>query len=434
MNRTPTLPDPPAPASRLSAFLGGGGGPVGLREHRTNFPRPPRPRREADRALIEVVEASGLRGRGGAAFPTAVKLRAVASGRRRPIVVANGSEGEPASRKDGRVMTLAPHLVLDGAALAAAAVGAEEAIVVVDVRRPKARASIERALEERSGSEPSGVWFRVADVPPGYVSGEERSLVNLLNRGPAIPTTGPRPFVRGVGNRPTLIQNVETLAHLATINAFGPAWFRSVGPKDMPGSMLVTISGGVGRPGVYEVDMGSLLREAIARAGGASAGIGGVLVGGYAGSWLTPDVADRVTLDPRGLGAVGAILGAGIVVVLPEHACGWAETAGVLRWLSGETAGQCGPCVYGLAAIAGAAERVTGGRARGEELDRLMRWATDVEGRGACRMPDGAVRFLRTALQVFADDVRMHVHGRPCRAAGGPRVLPTPGHARERAA
>jgi NADH:ubiquinone oxidoreductase subunit F (NADH-binding) len=429
----PVLPDPPVTAAGLRPFLGAGA-PVDLREHRTTFARPPRPRREADDALIGSVEAAGLRGRGGAAFPTAVKLRAVASGRRRPIVVANGSEGEPASRKDDVILTLGPHLALDGAALAARAVGAEEVIVAVDVRRPKARASIERALEERSGSEPGGVWFRVAEVPPGYVSGEERSLVHLLNRGPAIPTTGPRPFVRGVRGSPTLIQNVETLAHMATIHAFGPSWFRSIGPEYMPGSMMVTVSGGVARPGVYEVEVGSPIREAIAGAGGTSAGVGGVLVGGYAGSWLAPDVAERTTLDPRGLDAAGGILGAGVIIVLPDRACGWSETAAVMRWLSGQTAGQCGPCVYGLAAIAGAAERVAAGRVRNDELGRLTRWASDVEGRGACQMPDGAVRLLRSALDVFADDVRTHVRGHQCRAAGEPRILPTPGARRETAA
>jgi NADH:ubiquinone oxidoreductase subunit F (NADH-binding) len=433
VSEPPILPDPPATAARLRPHLGVGG-PVDLRAHRATFPRPPRARRAADHALIESVEAAGLRGRGGASFPTAVKLRAVAGGRGRPVVVANGSEGEPTSSKDGEILALGPHLVLDGAALAARAVGAEEVIVAVDARRPRARASIQRALEERSASEPPGVWFRVVDVPAGYVSGEERSLVHLLNRGPAIPTTGPRPFVRGVRGRPTLIQNVETLAHLATIHAFGPGWFRSVGPRDMPGSMMLTISGGVARPGVHEVEVGSPMRAAIAAAGGPSAGIGGVLVGGYAGSWLTPDVAHRVTLDPRALGGVGAILGAGIVVVLPEQACGWSETAAVMGWLAGQTAGQCGPCVHGLAAIAGAAERVAAGRAGNEELDRLTRWATDVEGRGACGLPDGAVRFMRSAIQVFGDDVRDHVRGHRCTAAREPRILPTPGHRRERAA
>ena len=141
MSPPPTLPDPPGSAARLRPHLGQAA-PVGLREHRQTFPRPANPRRSAYDSLIATVDEAGLRGRGGAAFPTAIKLRAVASGRRRPVVIANGSEGEPASRKDAELLTLGPHLVLDGAALAARAVGADEGIVVFDVKRPRARASV----------------------------------------------------------------------------------------------------------------------------------------------------------------------------------------------------------------------------------------------------------------------------------------------------
>jgi NADH:ubiquinone oxidoreductase subunit F (NADH-binding) len=426
MNLRDPLPDPPQASSRLTRHLGPGR-PATLREHRASVPRPMWRRRRAALDVIGVVEAAGLRGRGGAAFPTATKLRAVAAGRGRPIVVANGSEGEPASLKDAYLMGLAPHLVLDGAEIAAAAVGANEVYVAVDVRSADERAALEHAIRERERAEPGDRRVRIVDVPHGYVAGEERSLVHLLNRGPAIPTTGPRPFVRGVRGRPTLIQNVETLAHLATIHAFGSSRFRSIGTADMPGSMLLTVSGGVRRPNVYEVSVGTQLSDAIARAGGAFGGVGAVLVGGYGGAWLRADRIEDVTLDPKGLAAAGGILGAGIVVVLPEQACGWSETAGVMRWLARQTAGQCGPCVHGLAAIAAAAERVAAGRPRNAELERLSRWAADVERRGACGMPDGAIRLLRSALQVFVDDVHAHVRGLRCPAAGEPRILPTPG-------
>ena len=383
-------------------------------------------RREPLTELIDAVDAAGLRGRGGAAFPTAVKMRAVASARRAPIVVVNGSEGEPASQKDSLLMTLGPHLVLDGAELAAAAVGAEEVVVGVDAASPRALRSIETALRERSASDRVGVHVRVVVVPSGYVAGEERSLVHLLNGGAAIPTTGPRPFVRGVRGRPTLIQNVETLGHLALINAFGPAWFRAIGPQEMPGSLLVTVSGGVASPGVYEIEVGTRLAEVIGGAGGAPKGVGGVLVGGYSGTWLAPEVADGVPLHPEGLAAVGGIVGAGVVAIIPEEACGWSETASVMRWLAGQTAGQCGPCVHGLAAIAGAAEQVASGRGGDATLGRLSRWMDDVPGRGACGLPDGAVRFLRSALEVFGADVRAHARGRRCAGSRWPRILPVP--------
>jgi NADH:ubiquinone oxidoreductase subunit F (NADH-binding) len=247
-------------------------------------------------------------------------------------------------------MTLGPHLVLDGAELAAAAVGASEVIVGVDAASLHALRSIAAALRERSVSDRGGVDIRIVGVPGGYVAGEERSLVHLLNGGPAIPTSGPRPFVRGVRGRPTLIQNVETLAHLALINAFGPTWFRAIGPDEMPGSMLVTVSGGVGNPGVFEIEVGTTLAEVISGVGGVPQGVGGPrrrVLRYVAGAGGGRDGC----VAPHGLAAVGAIVGAGVIVVIPEGACGWSETASVMRWLAGQTAGQCGPCVHGLAAI-----------------------------------------------------------------------------------
>lgn len=373
-----------------------------------------------------MVDAAGLRGRGGAAFPTAVKMRAVAGGRRRPLVVVNGSEGEPASRKDSILMTLAPHLVLDGSEFAAAAVGADEVMVGVDASAPDARRSIEAALRERAASDRRGRRIRVVTVPTGYVVGEERSLVHLLNGGPAIPTSGPRPFISGVRGRPTLIQNVETLGHLALIGAFGPAWFRGIGPEEMPGSMLVTVSGAVANPGVYEIEVGTTIGDVIRGVGGAPRGTGGVLVGGYSGTWLGVQTAETVPLQPSDLARVGGIVGAGVIAVVPQEGCGWSETANVLRWLAGQTAGQCGPCVHGLAAIAGSADQVVSGRGGDAALGRLRRWAGDVQGRGACGLPDGAVRFLRSALEVFDADVRAHLLGRRCAGSRRERILPVP--------
>lgn len=425
MSGRPISPDPPETAERLTRYLGRDRA-VALPQHRATFARPPRPGRSPNASLIEMVDRAGLRGRGGASFPTAVKLRAVASGRRRPVVIANGSEGEPASQKDVALMTLAPHLVLDGATLAASAVGAADVIVAVDVWARGARAALEHALRDRASSEPRGVRVRIAEVPPGYVSGEERALVHRLNRGPAIPTSGPRPFVRGVDGRPTLIQNVETLTHLATIHAFGPSWFREIGVDDLPGSMLLTVSGAVARPGVYEVEAGSPLRDAIDKAGGTPAGIGAALVGGYAGAWLSPEVVEHVSLDTGALRAAGTTIGAGVIVVVPAGACGWTETARVLRWLAGQTADQCGPCVQGLAAIAGASEQVVGGHGGIPVVDRLVRWASEVEGRGACGLPDGAVRILRSALTVFEPDVRAHARGKRCAGSRDAGWLPTP--------
>jgi NADH:ubiquinone oxidoreductase subunit F (NADH-binding) len=190
----------------------------------------------APTAVIELAERSGLRGHGGASFPLARKLHAVASRRGSKIVVANGSEGEPASETDRALMRQVPHLILDGAAIAARAVGAEEAIIAFSEHDDEAFASLDAAVRARTsgrrrGPEPR---FQLAGVPDHFVTGQETALVNLLNGGEARPTFGPRPFERGVRRAPTLVQNVETLSHLALIARHGADWFRRLGPAEDP--------------------------------------------------------------------------------------------------------------------------------------------------------------------------------------------------------
>jgi NADH:ubiquinone oxidoreductase subunit F (NADH-binding) len=409
-------PAAPAGLPRLLAGVDRGGGATTLARHRLAYPAPPRAG-GAREELVAAVERSGLRGRGGASFPTGIKLRAVSRGRRQPVVVVNGAEGEPRSGKDELLLTMAPHLVLDGAALAAAAVGATQVVVCVDQAAGAARESVGRALAERAHGEP-GVPVRLAAIPSRYVAGEETALVNWLNGGPALPTrTPPRPFERGVDGAPTLVDNVETLAHLAQVLRFGPGWFRQLGTDDEPGSALVTVSGAVDRPGVFEVPIGARLGELVDRAGGPTGGPPAVLVGGYFGSWLRRDQAAAARLSNADLRRAGASLGCGAVVVLGERGCGLGETARILDWLAGQSAGQCGPCVYGLAAVARTTAALHDGAAGPLALDQLRRWAGQIDGRGACRLPDGAMRLLRSMLDVFAVEIHDHLRARHCPAA-----------------
>lgn len=366
-----------------------------------------------DRAsLLDAVERSGLSGRGGAGFPTALKLRAVAGGRGQKFVLANGVEGEPPSGKDKVLLRFVPHLVLDGIEVAARAVGAEQAILAVSEAATGELAVLESALRERDRSDRTEI--RIKAVPDAFVAGEESALVNAVSGGPPKPTaTPPRPFERGMGGRPTLVQNVETLAQLALIARHGPAWFRKVGTRDEPGSALVTLSGAVRLPGVYEVPLGTPLRDLVANAGGVTQPARSALVGGYFGTWLDADTAFACDLSEASLGAAGASLGARAVVVLPEGSCALAEVARVSRFLADESAGQCGPCVLGLDAIA----RAMTSLARGESFDgelRIRRWLDQVEGRGGCRHPDGAASFILSALDVFADEIAVHTRGRRC--------------------
>lgn len=378
--------------------------------------------------LAAAAEAAGLRGRGGAAFPTFAKVRAVASHRGPSVVLANGAEGEPASTKDELLLSRSPHLVLDGLVLAARALDAREAIIAVERTRPAAFRAVAHAVAERHADP---VAIRLVPVPGRYVAGEESALVHLLNGGEAKPTlVPPRPFERGVGGRPTLIQNVETLAHLALVARHGPEWFRSLGTPDEPGTTLVTVGGAVVRPGVLEIAVGSPLANVVEAAGGESETVTAYLIGGYFGTWVPRDAAWATRLSPEHLHSVGASLGAGIVLALPATACGLVESARVLTYLAEETAGQCGPCVNGLASIADRLNFVARSRSRPDHRDALDHWATLVEGRGACRLPDGAVRFLRSTLATFEDELSLHQHGR-CRATSRDPVLPIPGTGRD---
>jgi NADH:ubiquinone oxidoreductase subunit F (NADH-binding) len=371
--------------------------------------------------LIDAVERAGLTGHGGAGFPTARKMRAVA-GRRRPVVVVNAAEGEPASRKDALLMRTRPHLVLDGAVLAADAVGAREVIVALHAGPSSAHA----AVAERQAAGLDTVTIKVVQVPKEYVASEDSALVRFLSGAPALPTfTPPRPFERGVNGRSTLVQNAETLAHLALIARHGDQWFRSVGTPDAPGSLLVTVAGAVRRPGVYELAFGMPLKAAFDAAGGLTEPVQAVLVGGYFGAWLPAETALRLLLTPADLTAAGAAIGAGVLLALPASSCGLAESQRVTSWLADQSAGQCGPCTLGLPAIAEDLALLSRSGKTTNVRNRLERRLRLVEGRGACHHPDGTARFVASALQTFAADLARHRRGNPCPPARFP-VLPLP--------
>jgi NADH:ubiquinone oxidoreductase subunit F (NADH-binding) len=366
----------------------------------------PLPRVGSD--LIDALERSGMRGRGGAAFPTGTKWRTVAGNARGDaVVLANGAEGEPLSRKDRVLMETRPHLILDGAALAAEAVGAREVVLYLGAGHVRALDSLQRALAERS----AGEWrrTRVVSAPARYVSGEETAAVHFVNHGVALPRSlPPRPFERGVDGRPTLVQNVETLAHAAMIARFGDAWFRQLGRGESTGTALLTVTGAVAAGGVIEVPQGTTIGDAVSAAGGLSGGAGAVLLGGYFGGWVAADRAWGLPVDSTALRARGVALGCGVVAVLPDNRCGVVETARILAYLADQSARQCGPCVFGLRSIAAALGRIAGGGAVADDLDRVRRWAGELPGRGACRHPDGAAALVASALRVFAGELDMH--------------------------
>ncbi|WP_194911787.1 NADH-ubiquinone oxidoreductase-F iron-sulfur binding region domain-containing protein [Catenulispora rubra] len=386
--------------------------------------------------IIVAVELSGLSGQGGAAFPAHRKMTAVREAARRAgrraVVVANGSEGEPASAKDKALLWHAPHLVLEGVALAAAAVGADRAFLAVESGH-----GLGRYLTGMSRQRPaSAVPVTIVEVPQRFLSGQESALVSFLDGGPALPRYQARPvFERGVGGGPTLVQNVETLAHLALIARHGPGWYRSGAATS-----LFTVRQADSAPTVVEAMPGTSL-GVLAGAGAATGQA--LLVGGYHGTWLPLTTGATATLSgvehsvtsanaitpDTGISAatLGVPLGAGLLAVLPHDRCGLIETASVLRYLALESAGQCGPCLNGLPRMAAAFNELAHPTPRSDLrrlCDDLSRWAGLVTGRGACRHPDGSARLARSALIAFAAEIDDHARGR-CRAPGRPPMLPT---------
>jgi NADH:ubiquinone oxidoreductase subunit F (NADH-binding) len=423
------LPEPGLP--RLLAGMPARGA-LSLHEHleqHGELPTFDAHKRHGAAELIEQIELSGLRGRGGAGFPAGAKLRAVAGARRRPIVLVNAAEGEPASRKDRTLLQSLPHLVLDGGELAARAVGAEEIILGVCETATGALRGVGDALAERARQRRHRApRLRLARVPNHYLAGQESALVNHVNGGPAIPTfTPPLPFERGVRCRPTLVSNAETLAHMALIARHGPHWFRELGIASQPGSALVTLSGsGLTYPGVYEIELGSPLPALLDAAGAIAGRPRALLVGGYAGAWVDGDLLGGVVLSDEHLASYGASLGAGVIVLLSAEACPVSELARLTQWLAAQSARQCGPCVFGLGAIASTVEQLTMGAAGPDAQRRLASLSSLARGRGACAHPDGAARLVSSALTVFAEELEDHARNGPCASCERPSELPRP--------
>ncbi|MBV8195041.1 MAG: proton-conducting membrane transporter [Candidatus Dormibacteraeota bacterium] len=397
--------------------------PEALAHHRAAFGPLPHP----GAALIDELERSGLTGRGGAGFPAAIKWRAVAARvtRMNPgVVVGDAVETEPASVKDRTLLALRPHLVLDGMQLACEAVGATRAILYVSRANDALLRALRSALADRPDVE---VPVEVHDAPTRYVAGEETAVVNRLNGRAARPNeVPPRPFDAGVDRRPTLLNNVETLAHAALIARHGAAWFRQAGTADSPGTTLITLCGAVRTPGVREVSYHQTLGEVVEAAGGVSAEPGAVLLGGYFGRWVSvADIWDR-RFERSSLRQIHASIGAGVVALLPKSSCGVAETDRILAFLARESAGQCGPCHVGLPALSEQLHAVSIGRAGPRSFEVLGRWSEEIRGRGACRHPDGATLLTTSALEVFADDFRRHIRDGACRASRRAPLLPTP--------
>jgi len=407
--RLPHEASPPAGTRRLFAAPG-----PSLTQHRARFG--PLPVLTHADELIGALGEAGLRGRGGAGFPIGRKMAAITG--RRPVVIANGAEGEPASDKDAVLLQHAPHLILDGLAAVAAALGSRESHLYAGAA---ALPAIRHALQERRDAGWDSPTVHLSEAPETFIAGEESAVINRIAGRAAVPVDRIVPVTdSGLKGRPTLVQNVETLAHVALIARYGPRWFRSIGTPAEPGTMLVTLSG-TAAPGVLEVPLGIPLAHLLRDHTDLNApDVRALLLGGFHGAWIPGALTAQACLSRESLNPSGATPGAGVVHLLGTAECGLRRSADIATYLAQQSAGQCGPCLNGLPALAETLTQLAYRRPRPNTVREATRMVALVDGRGACKHPDGTARFIRSALHTFTHDIALHLRGR-CEA-----VLPAP--------
>ncbi len=342
--------------------------------------------------LLRLLDQSGLAGRGGAGFDLARKIRALHKAKH---VIVNGCESEPASAKDRTLLRRTPHLVIDGAVSVARAVGAQR--VSIAVHDTALVAAVRQALSERI----EAVDVHVRRVEGGFVSGEGHAVLRAIDGGPALPP-GRRGHATESG---VLISNAETLAQVAVLLRMGAHAFGATGTRAEPGTTLLSVSGAVARPGVVEIPIGTPLGIVLQHVGAAPAQA--VLIGGYHGAWVAP--LPNILLSRAGVAAAGGTFGAGVLVVLGEDTCALGEVARVTHWLADQSARQCGPCQFGLPALAQDVDAILAGTPAG--IAAAFAHGRAVTGRGACAHPDGAARFVGSALHTLRDETDAHLRG-----------------------
>ncbi len=382
----------------------------------------PLPDLTGDQVLSEV-RAAGLVGRGGGGFPLWRKLEAALESGHTRVLIVNCSESEPASRKDRTLCSFRPHAVLDGAALIARVLGADEVVVHLHDSDASMLEALWTAVAERTTLEDPR--WNVSLGPGGYVAGEASAVARFVHEGTALPAFSSTPLARGgPSGRPTVVSNAETAAHVSAIARLGAARWRAAGSRSCPGPLLLTLTGAVDMPGLVVEQVGSTTIGGILGRAGVAEPPQAVLVGGYAGTWIRGEVAWHTLMDPEGLGALGAARGCGLLGVLPHGACGLAATARLVGYLAGESARQCGPCARGLPLLAEGMVALAEGERGRRAVRSLHRTAAALPGSGACSHPDGVARLVASALSVFDQDAARHRRGAACTGVRHPAVFP----------
>ncbi|HEX6330243.1 MAG TPA: NADH-quinone oxidoreductase subunit NuoF [Actinomycetota bacterium] len=381
--------------------------------------------------VIETVKASGLRGRGGAGFPTGVKWSFVPQDTGKPTyAVANFDESEPGTFNNRELVEREPHQFLEGLAIAAYGVASHEAYIYCRGEFLHQGRVLERAIAEAydqgvfgpsvldSGWALDVVLHRGAGA---YICGEETALLSSLEGYRGQPRLRPPfPAVEGLFGCPTLINNVETLCNLPHILRNGPEWFAGIGREKSPGTKIFSVSGKVERPGNYEVPLGTPLRVLLEEHAG------GVLDGRRLKAWTpggssTPFLTDEhldLPLDFESIAEAGSLLGTGAIIVLDETDCIVEATRRLLAFYAHESCGKCTPCREGTWWVERVLARIEAGYGRPEDLPLLDDLGQNILFRAFCALADGAVSPIQSSLRFFRDEYGQHVEGHRCPFTG----------------
>ncbi|HEX8966872.1 MAG TPA: NADH-ubiquinone oxidoreductase-F iron-sulfur binding region domain-containing protein [Chloroflexota bacterium] len=376
-------------------------------------------------ALVEQIDRVGLRGRGGAAFPTAVKWRSALEQPGPRVVVCNGGEDEPGSLKDRWLMERRPHAVIEGVLLAAYALEADTAFLYVNTTFSQALEALRGALASAAdaGYATPETRVHIVEAPNEYVAGEETAALEVIEGRPPKPRRKPPyPTQSGVWGRPTVVNNVETLATVADIARGSDSAARRV---------LVTLGGWVEHPGVYQVELGTPVSAILETFGGGSRKrkpVKTVSPGGPSTAYLSADDLD-VAFNYEALRAAGSAIGCGVVRVVPQGACMLEEVLRFAPFFAAASCGQCGPCVQGTRKIATLAEDLRWGTRDGRPLEMLVRLGQRLPGMGICGLVTGAVAAAASALALFPADFEHHARFGVCPGLG-PATGPLPARRR----
>ena len=380
--------------------------------------------------VLQEITESGLRGRGGAGFPTGKKWAFTREYAVEPhYVVLNGGEDEPGSKKDRLLMENLPHLVIEGTILAAYAVGASTAYLYINKEYKNASESMAQALAEALAAGLCGKKMLGSDfgldvvfvaAPPNYVAGEDSAALEVIEQKQPLPRQKPPfPATAGLFAKPTAVNNVETLANVAPIIAQGAKWYRGFGTPESPGTMIFSLNDEVNRPGIYELPFGSSLRLLIEECGGGVKGkkaVKAILPGGPSSAYLSADKID-VPLDHNSVRAAGSTLGCGVVRIVTEGSCIVEETLRIADFFAAESCGQCPACRMETNTLALLLKKVQQGQGGLPLLEQFGKVISFNKGKGFCNLINMPGPPIESALKLFRADFEFHLANGRCPAS-----------------